>query len=155
MSWHLWNNAKRDRKYPEIKAGQMVRIKINPKRTARGHEPTFTKQIYKVSAIQDDEYFIPSHHKQRMWNRHELLKFNEFYIKEMYIHIYIYIHTNKHNLMDELRKCSRRRSVIELKYFGINRKGEHNKTCINCSDKKKERDCIKTVCGNCGCNVNR
>ena len=74
MSWHLWNNAKRDRKYPEIKAGQMVRIKINPKRTARGHEPTFTKQIYKVLAIQDDEYFV--HHKQRMWNRHELLLVN-------------------------------------------------------------------------------
>ena len=35
------------------------------------------------------------------------------------------------------------RSVIELKYVGINRKGEYNKTCINCSDKKKERDAIK------------
>ena len=57
--------------------------------------------------------------------------------------------------MTELRKCSRCRSVIELKYFGINRKGEYNKTCINCLDKKKERDAIKTVCDNCGCDVNK
>ena len=57
--------------------------------------------------------------------------------------------------MTELRKCSRCRSVIELTYFGINRKGEYNKTCINCLDKKKERDAIKTVCDNCGCDVNK
>jgi hypothetical protein len=40
--------------------------------------------------------------------------------------------------MAELKKCSRCRSEIELKYFGINRKGEYNKTCINCLDKKAE-----------------
>ena len=57
--------------------------------------------------------------------------------------------------MAELKKCSRCRSEIELKYVGINRKGEHNKTCINCLDNKKERDAIKTVCDNCGCHVNK
>ena len=57
--------------------------------------------------------------------------------------------------MTELRKCSRCRSVIELKYFGINRKGEYNKTCINCLDKKKEKDAVKTECDNCGCTVSK
>ena len=57
--------------------------------------------------------------------------------------------------MAELRKCSRCRSEIELKYFGISRKGEHNKTCINCLNKKKERDAIEVVCDNCGCHVNK
>ena len=37
--------------------------------------------------------------------------------------------------MTELRKCSRCRSEIELKYFAINRKGEHNKTCETCLNK--------------------
>jgi hypothetical protein len=74
VSWHLWNNAKRQRQYPKISENDNVRIKINPKRTARGHEPTFTKEIYKVLAIKDGEYFIPSYHKHRLFNRHELLK---------------------------------------------------------------------------------
>ena len=59
--------------------------------------------------------------------------------------------------MTELRKCSRCRSVIELKYFGINRKGEYNKTCINCLDKRNEYqreyrpnwDC-EIICEQCG-----
>ena len=57
--------------------------------------------------------------------------------------------------MAELRKCSRCRSVIELKYFGINRKGEYNKTCINCLDKAKAYKTIEVVCDNCGCHVNK
>ena len=57
--------------------------------------------------------------------------------------------------MAELRKCSSCRSVIELTYFGIDRKREYNKTCIKCLGKKKERDAIKTVCDNCGCDVNK
>ena len=56
--------------------------------------------------------------------------------------------------MAELRKCGRCRSVIELIYFGINRKGEHNTTCITCLDKKQKQDAIKTVCDNCGCELN-
>ena len=37
----------------------------------------------------------------------------------------------------------------------LTEKGEHNKTCINCSDKKKEKDAVKTECGNCGCTVSK
>lgn len=46
----------------------------------------------------------------------------------------MYIHNKA---MTELKKCSRCRSEIELKYFGINRKGEPYKTCDNCRNKKK------------------
>ena len=71
--WHINNEAKRDRKYPKISELDNVRVKINPKRTAKGYEPTFSKEVYKVLAIKDNEYFIPSYHKHRLWNRHELL----------------------------------------------------------------------------------
>ena len=51
--------------------------------------------------------------------------------------------------MAELRKCSRCTSTIELKYFTVNRKGEHYKCCDNCHDKIK----IKTTCSKCGFQV--
>ena len=37
--------------------------------------------------------------------------------------------------MSELKKCSRCRSEIQLKYFAMNRKGEYNKTCETCLNK--------------------
>ena len=65
--------------------------------------------------------------------------------------------------MTELRKCSRCRSEIELKYFAINRKGEHNKTCETCLnksrayhqtteaiDRRQQRNGISITCNNCG-----
>ena len=47
--------------------------------------------------------------------------------------------------MAELRKCSRCRSEIELKYFAINRKGEHNKTCETCLSKNRKTKPVSTV----------
>ena len=65
--------------------------------------------------------------------------------------------------MTELRKCSRCRSEIELKYFAINRKGEHNKTCETCLnkarayhqtteaiDRRQQWNGIYITCNNCG-----
>ena len=65
--------------------------------------------------------------------------------------------------MAELRKCSRCRSEIELTYFAINRKGEHNKTCETClnkvrthqaapeaKDKRKHWNGMLVTCSNCG-----
>ena len=45
--------------------------------------------------------------------------------------------------MAELRKCGRCKSVILLTYFGINRRGEHTKSCITCLDKKQKQDTIE------------
>jgi hypothetical protein len=55
----------------------------------------------------------------------------------------MYIHNKA---MTEVKKCSRCRSEIELKYFGINRKGEPYKTCDNCRNKKKIVKVTQEVC---------
>ena len=65
--------------------------------------------------------------------------------------------------MTELRKCSRCRSEIELKFLANNRKVENNKTCVNCLDKAKtcnstperqkaRQQCNEMIitCSNCG-----
>ena len=66
--------------------------------------------------------------------------------------------------MTELKTCSRCRSELELKYFAINRKGEHNKTCETCLNKSRayqqtpefkasqaKHKAIEVVCDSCGC----
>ena len=73
VMWHSQNAATNARKYPKISEGDYVRIKINPKRTAKGHEPTFSSTKHKIASIKENEYYIPSFHKHRMWLRHELL----------------------------------------------------------------------------------
>ena len=50
--------------------------------------------------------------------------------------------------MTELRKCSRCRSVIEITYCGINRKGEPYKTCDTCRHKKKQIEVKQDICKN-------
>ena len=35
VNWHLQNNAKKDRKYPKINEGDMVRVNIYKKRSLR------------------------------------------------------------------------------------------------------------------------
>ena len=40
--------------------------------------------------------------------------------------------------MAELRQCSRCKSTIEIKYFSINRKGEHYKCCDRCRENKQK-----------------
>ena len=47
--------------------------------------------------------------------------------------------------MSELKKCSRCRSEIELKYFAINRKGEYNKTCETCLNKTRKTKAVITT----------
>ena len=50
--------------------------------------------------------------------------------------------------MTELRKCSRCRSVIEITYFGINRKGEPYKTCDICRNMNKQIEVKQEICKN-------
>ena len=61
VAWHLWNSAKRDRIYIEIEPLGYVRIKINQKKTSKGHDPTFSKEKHKVVAIKNGEYYIPNY----------------------------------------------------------------------------------------------
>ena len=52
--WHITNEAKRDRKYPEIKAGQMVRVKINPKEQQKVMNLHFQKINIKLLILKMD-----------------------------------------------------------------------------------------------------
>jgi len=79
VSWHLQNNAKRNRKYPDIKDGDMVRFKLKPSIGTKGHEPKWSSTRHKVVGDStDNQYFIPSiaveYRKTKMWLRHEIMK---------------------------------------------------------------------------------
>ena len=65
--------------------------------------------------------------------------------------------------MTELRTCLRCRSEIELNYFAIHRKGEHNNTCEACFNKvrtvqrtperqetRQQWNGMLITCSNCG-----
>ena len=49
--------------------------------------------------------------------------------------------------MANLKTCSRCKSEIDISYFGINRKKEPYKTCVNCRSKPKNKSitCVNTV----------
>ena len=54
----------------------------------------------------------------------------------------MYIYAN----MANLQKCSRCKSTIDISFFGLNRKNEPNKTCVNCRStaNMKSITCINT-----------
>ena len=52
VNWHLQNNANGNRKYPDIKAGDMVRVHIKPKIGTKAHEPKWSSTRHK--AIRND-----------------------------------------------------------------------------------------------------
>ena len=45
VNWHLQNNATKDRTYPKINEGDVVRVNINNNKFAKGYEPTKTKPL--------------------------------------------------------------------------------------------------------------
>lgn len=75
VNWHLQNNAKRNRKHPDIKDGDMVRYKLKPSIGTKSHEPKWSSTRHKVIGNpSNNQYYIPSVNKSKMWLRHELLK---------------------------------------------------------------------------------
>ena len=72
VNWHLHNNSKKDRKYPKINEGDMVRVNITNK-FAKGHEPNWSSTRYKVVGINGNQYLIPNINKDKLYLRHELL----------------------------------------------------------------------------------
>ena len=54
---------KKDRKYPNINEGDMVRVNIEKKEFAKGHEPNWSSTRYKVVAIKGNQYLIPGVNK--------------------------------------------------------------------------------------------
>ena len=72
VSWHLQNNAKRKRKYPDIKPGDMVRVHIKPKIGTKAHEPKWSSTRHKVIRIDGNSYLIDYLPKKKLFLRHEL-----------------------------------------------------------------------------------
>ena len=78
VNWHLQNAAKKNRKHPDIKDGDMVRYKLKPSIGTKSHEPKWSSTRHRiVGNSTDNQYYIPSvaveHRKTKLWMRHELL----------------------------------------------------------------------------------
>ena len=83
VSFNLWNNAKRERKNPDLKVGDSVRVQL---KYAGGHKkgymPTWSKEIYKITVVDKQPggivYLINKVQAQdkdnRTYNRSELIK---------------------------------------------------------------------------------
>ena len=74
VNWHLQNNAKRNRKYPDIKPGDMVRVNIKPKIGTKAHDPKWSSTRHKVISIYGNSYLIDYLPKKKLFLRHEMLK---------------------------------------------------------------------------------
>lgn len=72
--WHLNNEAKKNKKYPKINEGDMVRVNIKKTKFSKSHEPNWSSTRYKVVDVRGNQYFIPSINKSKLYLRHELLK---------------------------------------------------------------------------------
>ena len=74
VNWHLQNNSKKDRKYPKISEGDMVRVNIKPTKFKKEHDPNWSSTRHKVVDVRGNSYYIPSINKSKLFLRHEILK---------------------------------------------------------------------------------
>ena len=49
VSFNLWNNAKKNRQYPEISSGSEVRVIQKKDNKTKGYMPKWSKEVYKVT----------------------------------------------------------------------------------------------------------
>ena len=78
IMWHLQNAAKKNKKYPDIKDGDMVIFKLKPSIGTKSYEAKWSSTRHKVVGDStDNQYYIPSiaveYRKSKLWMRHELL----------------------------------------------------------------------------------
>ena len=60
--------------YPPLKIGDNVRTYIKPHTFKKGYQPSWSKVVYKITFIKNNQYLINDGVRRRVWNRHELLK---------------------------------------------------------------------------------
>ena len=76
VNGHLQNAAKKNRKHPDIKDGDMVRYELKPSIGTKSHEPKWSSTRHKY--VGNSTNNIPSvaveNRKSKVWMRHELLK---------------------------------------------------------------------------------
>ena len=71
--FNMWERAKRDRTYQELKVGDMVRTK-EKKTGSKDYKDKWSKETYKITYIKGDDYLIDDINRKRVFLRHELLK---------------------------------------------------------------------------------
>ena len=74
VSWHLWNSAKRDINYEEIKKGDMVRIMTKKNKFDKAHVPNWSLEKYKVLGIDSNNFLLNHPTKRKLYLRHEIRK---------------------------------------------------------------------------------
>ena len=73
VSYNIWDKAKRDRKYPELKVGDDVRVMLRRDNKTKGTDPKWSTQVYKITFIRGNDYMV-NDGKRKVYVRHELLK---------------------------------------------------------------------------------
>ena len=73
--WHLQNNARRNRRYPEVSVGDLVRVNLKPKHgITKEHHPKWSLEKYKVLRIEGNNYLLNHPTKRKVFLRHEIIK---------------------------------------------------------------------------------
>lgn len=70
---NLRQKAQFKRKYPPIHTGDSVKTTIKKHTFKKGHDSSWSKEVYTVTFIKDNQYLI-NDNKRRVYNRWELLK---------------------------------------------------------------------------------
>ena len=71
--WNLHNKAKKERKYPNLKVGDIVRTMIKKTTFRKQTDNKWSNDTYKITFIKDNQYMI-NDHKRKVYYRWELLK---------------------------------------------------------------------------------
>jgi hypothetical protein len=75
VSFNIWDNVKRNRKYPDIEVGDEVRVMIKKDSKTKGYFPKWSVAKHTITSINKDGYYeISDTTKKNQYLRHELLK---------------------------------------------------------------------------------
>ena len=70
---NIRQKAQYKRNYPTLRVGDSVRTYVKPQTFKKGYHSAWSKDVYKITFIKDNQYLI-NDHKRRVYNRFELLK---------------------------------------------------------------------------------
>ena len=70
---YINSKATYDRKFPPLSIGSQVRTYVKPTSMKKGNVSVWSKYIFNITFIKDNEYRI-NDHRRGVWNRWELLK---------------------------------------------------------------------------------
>ena len=70
---NIKQKAQYKRKYPPLFPGSQVRVYQKPKSFKKGYESSWSKEVYNITFIKDNQYLV-NDNKRKVYNRWELLK---------------------------------------------------------------------------------